>query len=130
MATWSVRLPFPPSVNSAWRHATNKYTGKPTTYLTKPQREFREQVSQAASGAPCVFTGRLAVAIELVAPTKRKYDIDGRIKAVLDALQHATVFVDDEQVDRLDVRRLHVEPPGACDVTITELNGQAWEGER
>jgi Holliday junction resolvase RusA-like endonuclease len=42
---------------------------------------------------------------------------------VLDALQHAGAFADDEQIDELRVKRLHVEPPGACDVTIVELMG-------
>ncbi len=119
--SYSYRLPWPPSVNTAWRHA-----GK-FTYLTKPQRHFRDEVSKSLTGyAECLY-GRLAVSIELIAPTKRKYDIDGRIKAVLDALQHAMLFEDDEQVDHLDVRRLHVEAPGACDVTITQLTPPAGE---
>lgn len=66
------------------------------------------------------FEGRLKVCIELTAPNRRKFDIDNRIKACLDALQETGLFVDDEQIDELIVKRLHVEPPGCCDVTITE----------
>lgn len=70
---------------------------------------------------PLRLKGRLAVHIELIAPTRRKFDIDNRIKSALDALMHAGVFIDDEQIDELRVKRLHVEAPGACDVTVTEL---------
>ena len=117
MASFTYRLPWPPSVNSAWRH-----TGR-VTYLTKPQREFRKEVSviSCQTNGGIRLTRRLAVALELIAPNRRKYDIDGRIKAVLDALQHAGIIADDELIDHLDVQRLHIEPPGACDVTITEL---------
>lgn len=115
MTSYTYRLPFPPSVNSAWRHAGR------FTYLTRPQREFRAAVCAQFAGVRSL-TGRLAVSLELIAPNRRRYDIDGRIKAVLDALQHAAVIADDEQVDQLYVCRLYVEAPGACDVTITELS--------
>lgn len=116
--TATYRLPWPPSINTYWRR------GPKVTYLTAKAREFR---AEARSAILCEddyvpnLEGRLAVHLELTPPDKRDRDIDNHIKAVLDALQHAGVFLDDEQVDELRVTRLHVESPGCCDVTITEL---------
>jgi crossover junction endodeoxyribonuclease RusA len=60
------------------------------------------------------------VLVELIMPDNRRRDIDNYQKAALDALAHAGVYQDDCQIDELIVRRLHVEPPGAIDLTITE----------
>jgi crossover junction endodeoxyribonuclease RusA len=120
--TITYRLPWPPSVNSYWRRGNN------VTYLTKKAREFRNEVCHNIlnSDEPVddMLTGRLAVHLELTLPDRRKRDIDNHIKAAVDALEHAGVFEDDEQIDDLRVTRLHVEPPGACDVTIVELSPQ------
>jgi crossover junction endodeoxyribonuclease RusA len=112
------RLPWPPSVNTYWRRGPN------VTYLTKKAKDFRSEVSYTVLSNETIggaMLGRLAVNIELVLPDRRARDIDNHVKAVLDALQHAGAFADDEQIDELRVKRLHVEPPGACDVTIVEL---------
>lgn len=120
MATYCYRLPWPPSMNTYWRRGGN------VTYLTKKAKEFRREVLAIINDAnhPTIIVPpiRLAVSIELTLPDKRKRDIDNHIKAVLDAMEHAAVFDNDEQVDQLIVKRLHVEPPGCCDVTIVELN--------
>jgi crossover junction endodeoxyribonuclease RusA len=106
-------------MNTYWRRGNN------VTYLTKKARQFRNDVLEAMRQETVYDTirGRLAVHLELTLPDKRKRDIDNHIKAAVDALKHAGVFEDDEQIDDLRVTRLHVEPPGCCDVTITELNG-------
>lgn len=120
MASFYYRLPWPPSMNTYWRRGGN------VTYLTKRAKEFRSEV------ADCVrehfdykgretLRGRLALHLELTMPDRRRRDIDNHIKAAIDALQHAGLFYDDEQVDEIRIKRLHVEPPGACDVTICEL---------
>lgn len=123
MATKTYRLPWPPSVNCYIRRGSNR------SYMTKKGKEFRDEVVNEVAERDssvwkiprCAMNGRLAVNVELTAPDKRKRDIDNHVKAVLDALQYAGVFLDDSQIDELRVKRLHVESPGACDVTITEL---------
>jgi crossover junction endodeoxyribonuclease RusA len=94
-------------------------------YLTFKARQFRAEVSDIVTncptGAPRTLLGRLGVLIELTPPTRRRLDIDNFCKSTVDALMHAGVFVDDEQIDELRVKRLHVEPPGCCDVVIQEL---------
>lgn len=119
MASYSYRLPWPPSVNCYIRRGNNR------SYMTKAGKQFRENVFadvvKAHDGDIWPLEGRLAVSIELTAPDRRERDIDNHIKATLDALQHAGSFVKDSQIDELVVKRLHVEPPGCCDVTIQEI---------
>lgn len=124
MATYTYRLPWPPSMNTYWRRGPN------VTYLTKKAREFRKEVADSLGLRSMYFPldAELAVNLELTLPDKRARDIDNHIKAVLDALQHAGVFYNDGQVSELRVKRLHIEPPGACDVTITELLTPGGEG--
>lgn len=115
--TFTYRLPWPPSVNNYIRRGQN------CSYMTKQGKRFREEACDAIrEQGRHMLSGRLGVCIELVLPDKRKRDCDNHIKAPLDALQHAGVILDDEAIDDLRVRRLHVEPPGCCDVTITELS--------
>lgn len=117
----SFRLPWPPSVNTYWRH------GPRGTYLAKSGKVFRaEAIEDIRRQVDCdePYGGRVAVSVELVAPDRRARDIDNHGgKAVLDALVHAGLIVDDEQVDELRIVRCGVEPPGCADVTLTRLEG-------
>ena len=65
--------------------------------------------------------GRLSVHVLLHAPNRRKYDIDNRIKPLLDALQFSSVYRDDEAVDHLVVRRGDIIKGGQVIVQIIEL---------
>ncbi len=109
-------LPFPPSVNTYYRR------GAHATYMSKGGRVFKQQVADIVSQAGGRIDGRLSVFLSLSCPTKRAYDIDGRIKATLDALQDAGVFADDEQVDQLMVVRHPVSKGGYCRVVITRMD--------
>ena len=106
-------------MNANWK--TRMAGNVPMTYLTAKAREFRSIVYETIADFPEPLTGRLAVHLELIPPTRHKLDIDNFCKGTIDALMHAGVFVDDEQIDKLIVERRHVEAPGCCDVTITEL---------
>jgi crossover junction endodeoxyribonuclease RusA len=65
--------------------------------------------------------GRLSVHIVLHAPNRRKYDIDGRLKSLLDALEDAGVYPNDEAIDHLVVRRGDIIKGGKVFVQIMEL---------
>lgn len=67
------------------------------------------------------LTDRLAVDIELYPPDRRKIDIDNRIKALLDVMEHAGVYEDDSQIDKLTVVRRAIEKHGAVVVKITTI---------
>jgi crossover junction endodeoxyribonuclease RusA len=94
-------LPFPPSVNTYYRR------GAHATYMSKQGREYKCKVADyiAESGTPKLGTARLRLEIVLWPKDKRKFDIDNRIKALLDSLQDAGVFDDDEQKDQINIYR-------------------------
>jgi len=64
---------------------------------------------------------RLSVFIEAFPPDKRKRDLDNVLKSLLDALQHAGVYADDCQIDRLSIIR---KSPlnGIVKIEITAIN--------
>ena len=114
-----IELPFPPSLNTYWRHIGSR------TLLSAKGRQYREDVQAsvwAALGLTHVtLTGRLRVSLLLNAPTRQKRDIDNYPKAVLDGLQHAGVFADDEQIDVLEIVRGEVKKDSGVVVQIVEI---------
>jgi len=112
----NLTLPFPPTVNHMWGMSGKR------KYLKKEAIDFRKAVTEAAIEAKAKISGRLAIFIALYPATKRKFDIDNRVKAVQDALQLAGVFLDDEQVDFLWVVRRPVVQGGMCKVVLVEYN--------
>src|SRR5690606_10619426 len=96
-----------------WRGRGNR------RYVSAKGKEYRQAVEDAI-GTVEPLRGRLAVNIELTMPDRRRRDIDNVLKALFDALQAAGVFIDDEQIDELCVKRLSIEAPGAADVIVHE----------
>lgn len=109
-------LPFPPTLNHMWGYAGKR------KYLKKEAHEFRAKVTEAAIEAKAKISGRLAIFIALYPSSRRKFDIDNRIKAVQDALQIAGVFLDDEQIDFIWVVRRPVIQGGMCKVVLVEYD--------
>ena len=101
--------------------------------LSKAGRVFREQVRFTVidKNIPKFGDKKLKVTMILRPRDKRKTDIDNRIKAVLDALEHAGVFDDDFQVDHLEMIRGEPIKGGLLHVVIEEMpNPHQTEGER
>lgn len=120
----TLTLPYPPSVNTIWRSMrSGPMAGR--VLLSKRGREYRKEVNTAVShqnGAGAIFLGRLGVSIILYPPDRRKADIDNRCKAILDALTHAKIWQDDEQIDVLIVRREKIVPGGLAEVRIWSVD--------
>jgi len=66
------------------------------------------------------LTGRLAVEIYVYPPDRRRRDLDNILKNLLDSMQHAGVYKDDQQIDRLLVIRMP-DIGGYVDVVIKEI---------
>lgn len=121
----SLRLPFPPSVNTYWRNVAIR--GKPRTLISEAGRKYKdavfccviEQGAMAAVGPD----ERIAVYILLKMPDRRRRDIDNTLKSLLDSLTEAHVWLDDSQIDLLTVERGEVEAPGAALVEVYRLPG-------
>lgn len=124
-----LRLPWPPSVNTYWRHVP--WGRGVRSLISRRGRQYRGEVASAvveafASGRPAVMRraqsgARLSVAIQAYPPDRRSRDLDNLPKAVLDALGHAGVYGDDSQIDRLEIERRGVARPGEVVVQIEEV---------
>ena len=109
-------LPFPPSVNHYWRR--NESQG----FLDKRAQAFRDEVVILCNRRK-TLTGRLLVEIHATPPDRRRRDLDNLLKATLDALEAGKVYISDNQVDQLMVRRLQPKKPGGLKVIIEQLIG-------
>lgn len=96
METLRLELPIPPLVNHYWRHITIK--GAPRTLISARGRDFRENVMQIVGREKKALKidSRVKINVRVYPPDRRKRDIDGYLKALLDSLTHAGVWLDDE----------------------------------
>ena len=114
-----VILLYPPSVNSYWRSI-----GRGRVIISSKGRLYRESVIQDVSDLDLpILQGRLKVTIQAWMPDKRRRDVDNITKALLDALAHAMVYQDDEQIDDLRIIRMGIEKPGRVEIEIEEIDG-------
>ena len=67
------------------------------------------------------LTGRLWLVVYVHPRDRREIDIDNRVKALQDALQHAGVYENDSQIDDLHVKRGLIVQGGRMVVTIGEI---------
>lgn len=114
MTKVSLSLPWPPSVN---RHVRAAKRGVYTS------REWRDYLQAGVLiGKRCQRLGKARVAVEILLypPTRRRCDIDNRVKILLDVIERSGIIADDSQVDILHVERREVAPPGRADVTVRE----------
>ena len=101
MSAVSLQLPWPPSVNRYWRHVNGR------VLISREGRAYRKVVAAACHGVRGLGGARLGVDVVLQPPDRRRRDIDNVLKSLLDALEHAGVYDDDGQIDRLMVHRLN-----------------------
>ena len=109
-------LPFPPSANRYWRH------GRGRTYLSKEAKHYRMIVAGMVNMKP--MEGPLKIRIDLYPSNRRRWDLDNRIKQLLDALEHAGVYKDDSQIIRIDARKEKIITGGECVVKIHEMKDE------
>lgn len=96
-----ITLSWPPSVNHYWRRNGNRYfvSAKGTAYRNEV---YLKCLHNAAAFKP---TDRLCMSIDAYPPDKRRRDLDNIMKSLLDSLQHAGVYEDDNQIDALTIIR-------------------------
>ena len=101
-----LKLPFPPSVNTYWRHVGNR------VLVSKKGRQYQATVSSLLNRKDIEpHDGDLIVDIRLIPPDRRRRDVDNSLKALLDAMQFGGAYHDDAQIVRLTVEK-HQPDPG------------------
>ena len=96
-----ITLPWPPTVNNYWQRNADG-----SIRISKEGKSFREAVCWAImeKSLGAGLASLVKVSIEAYAPDNRRRDIYNVLKALLDALTHAGVWRDDDQVDDLRIR--------------------------
>lgn len=112
----ALTLPWPPSVNHYWGQCGSR------RFIKDKGVKFRAAVADQVAEVGKKLDGRLSVFVTLFPPNRQRRDIDNVSKALLDALQHAGCFDDDEQVDVLHIERKEIVKGGKCCVVVTHAN--------
>ena len=120
------KLPWPPSMNTYWRHVV---VGRQVRVLLSEQgRTYRDEVHKELA-LQRVRRGRIAssmrVTLEAFPPDLRARDLDNLPKGILESLKHSGVINDDKHIDELRIVRRHVAKRGVMLVTIEQLESDA-----
>lgn len=113
-------LPLPPTIN-------HYYGQRPRggRYIKPAGMAFRQAVAEiVADAGHKTLQGRVSLFAAIYPADKRRQDIDNRAKSLQDALTHAGVWLDDEQIDELHLVRKEVIKGGQVKVFIAELKGE------
>lgn len=120
-----LELPFPPSLNTYWRHP-NKGRLAGRHLISEKGREYRQAViDEAGRYQLAKLAGRLSVHIDAFPPDNRRRDLDNMMKGLLDGLVHAQVIEDDSLIDRLTIERGFVCKGGKVRVYVSEYRSEA-----
>lgn len=105
-------LPYPPALNHIWRMHNN------SIYLSPEARKYKDHVRDVlAWEGDCIWKSEmLALHVVSYPPDRRTRDIDGILKALLDAIPSGVggIWADDSQIAELSVLRKYEEGMRGC----------------
>ena len=93
---------LPPTINNYYRHSRR------ATYKRAEARVWQAATTsriRTAWGQREAYSGAVKLRIVFEVQTRRKWDMDNRIKPLQDCLEYAGVIVNDSQVEILHVER-------------------------
>lgn len=127
----SIVLPYPTSVNHYKKigRLVKTKTGKlyQQRVNTNETKTFYYQVYMLTrsimpvEGSIFPRSAILQLEVDSYPPDKKKRDLDGILKVLLDSLQRAQIYEDDVQIARLIVQRMDIIPYGQVVVRIQEM---------
>ena len=99
--TIRLELPYPPTVNTYWRANGHR------RYISPAGVAFTKEVSVIVKNQkPKTFGDKqVAVSVMIHPRSKRKFDLDNTLKAILDALMKAGMYDDDSQIEYIEIAR-------------------------
>lgn len=109
----TLRLETPPSVNNLFRNVRGRGRVKTSAYRSWQNAAVFSIFAQTPPHR--LIAAPYFIRIDL--PLKMRGDIDGRLKAAIDALVAAGVLSDDRHVMSLHARRI-LEPANVCRITV------------
>lgn len=114
MQTHTLTLKIPPSTNRVWR------TFRRRPILSKASRDFRAHVAHEVKEqlGDLRIAGQLALTLHIY-PQRKTADVDNFFKSTLDALKHAGLFKDDNQVTK--VAAVRHERKDVCAHVVVEI---------
>tara|TARA_R110000803_G_scaffold105482_4_gene173683 strand:- start:2479 stop:2862 length:384 start_codon:yes stop_codon:yes gene_type:complete len=118
--TVRLELPYPPSVNSYWQaNGHRRFISKEGVAFTKEVDLIVKQ-----SRAKSFGENRIAISVMIHPRSKRKFDLDNTLKAILDALMKAGMYNDDSQIDFIEIARGEAVPKGAAIIYLYDFKGE------
>ena len=115
--TLRLELPYPPSVNSYWRaNGHRRYTSPEGQAFTK---EVTVIVKNA--GGKGFGVAPLGISVMIHPRSKRRFDLDNTLKAILDAMMKAGLYEDDSQFEYIEIARGDFVEGGKAVVHIYEI---------
>lgn len=121
-----IELPWPPSVNHYKQLGRLVQTKSGKIFQARVNSDVTKKyflevlVAIKQRGVKSFHSSTISVEVYVYPPDKRKRDIDGILKVLLDAMQHAGLYDDDVQIARLYVERRDIIKKGKVIVRISE----------
>lgn len=118
--TIRLELPYPPSVNSYWRANGHR------RYISKEGVAFTNEVLLIVkTQKPKTFGDKqVAISVMIHPRSKRKFDLDNTLKAILDALMKAGMYDDDSQIEYIEIARGEAVDGGKAVVHLYDYIGE------
>ncbi|MGQ0285839.1 RusA family crossover junction endodeoxyribonuclease [Pasteurellaceae bacterium 22721_9_1] len=111
----TLMLPYPPSVNTYWRHARGRH------YISEKGKAYQSQVFLTCLGY-LPFKKPVSIDVEVWLPDKRKRDLDNLWKVLLDSLVNAKIVDDDcwQMIPKQSITAMGVVKDGKLVVRLRE----------
>ena len=117
-----LELPMPPSANNYWRYVNGK------VLKSKQARDYIKTIGdlwmvyKAQKKAKAFGKDqRLQIYIQVFPPNRIRRDLDNLLKVLMDSLENAGLFTNDEQIDDIRIMRMEIYPGGKMVICLREL---------
>lgn len=122
--TVRLELPYPPSVNSYWlANGKRRYISPAGVQFTKSVIQIVRENSVKSFGDK-----QVAINVMIHPRSKRRFDLDNTLKAILDSLQKAGVYDDDSQIEYIEIARGEQVEGGKAVIYLYDYIGEEHGG--